>query len=87
MAGNLRDGVPNDFDSEGIVNSLGHNLIGTGGNDFGAIGDQVGSRTSPLNAGLDDLANNGGPTMTHSLLANSPALDAGASGVTYRLFG
>jgi hypothetical protein len=79
VAGNLRDGVPNDFDSEGIVNSLGHNLIGTGGNDFGAIGDQVGSRTSPLNAGLDDLANNGGPTMTHSLLANSPALDAGAS--------
>ena len=32
-------------------------------------------------AGLDSLANNGGPTLTHALLAGSPAIDAADNAV------
>jgi len=53
--------------------------------DFSLIGDTAGSGITVgtgniLNeiAGLAPLANNGGPTLTHALLANSPAIDAGA---------
>ena len=55
-----------------------YNLIGTGNatmsplNAFNQPGDQVG--VNPL---LGPLADNGGPTMTHALLAGSPAIDAG----------
>ena len=31
----------------------------------------------PINPQLGPLANNGGPTMTHALLATSPAIDKG----------
>ena len=64
----------------GTFTSQGHNLIGRdGGNGFsnGVNGDQVGTIASPLNPLLGPLANNGGPTMTHALLSNSTALDAG----------
>lgn len=58
--------------------SLGHNLIGTaGGNvnftqEFTATGDIT--NTLPL---LAPLADNGGPTLTHMPLPDSPAIDAG----------
>ena len=60
-------------------NSLGHNLIGNaeGITAFNVSGDQTGSTASPLDPHLGPLANNGGPTMTHALLTNSTALDAG----------
>lgn len=66
--------------------SRGNNLIGTpcvpgifscGGFTNGVNGDQVGTEEAPLNPRLGPLANNGGPTQTHALLPNSPALDAG----------
>jgi len=55
-------------------NSLGYNLIGAGGatSRFTADGDQIG-----VDALLSALAENGGPTQTHALLAGSPAFDAG----------
>jgi hypothetical protein len=40
-------------------------------------GNQVGTTATPLNAKLGALANNGGPTLTHALLAGSPALNKG----------
>jgi hypothetical protein len=40
------------------------------------------SDQNSANAGLAPLANNGGPTPTHALLANSDALDAGNAGGT-----
>ncbi|MCA9071652.1 MAG: cadherin repeat domain-containing protein, partial [Planctomycetaceae bacterium] len=43
------------------------------GNLFNKPGDLVG-----VNPRLDDLKDNGGPTPTHALLPDSPALDAGA---------
>ncbi len=59
--------------------SGGYNLIGS---DSGctvstATGDQIGSGTATLNAGLLPLADNGGTTLTHGLAADSPAVDAG----------
>jgi CSLREA domain-containing protein len=55
--------------------SLGYNLVGTGFgiSDFStANGDLIG--IAPM---LGPLADNGGPTMTHSPLADSPAIDTG----------
>src|SRR5262249_573524 len=59
------------------ITSLGYNLIGSGNylTEFNQPGDQTGV-TNPL---LGPLANNGGPTMTHALLAGSPAINAGDS--------
>ena len=67
------DGATNSFASGG------HNLIGFGNaatapmNVFFQIGDQAGV-ANPL---LGPLADHGGPTQTHGLLAGSPAIDAG----------
>ena len=55
-----------------------HNLFGLNGNS-GVSGFTPGATdiipTVGLNAILSPLANNGGPTLTHALPANSPALD------------
>jgi CSLREA domain-containing protein len=59
-----------------VSSSSSFNLIGTGGSGGltnGVNNNQVGV----ANPGLGPLANNGGPTQTHALLASSPALDAG----------
>jgi hypothetical protein len=64
----------------GAFTSNGHNLIsldeGSSGFIDGVLGDIVGSGT-PINAMLGALTNNGGPTLTCSLLFGSPAIDAG----------
>jgi hypothetical protein len=75
--GNTRSGtIPNDVGGqEAGYTSLGYNLIGEGGaiSQFDAPTDQTGV----TDALLGTLANNGGPTRTHALLAGSPAIDAG----------
>ncbi len=43
----------------------------------GTKSDQVGSGTSPFDPVLKTLANNGGPTPTHSARTGSPIIDAG----------
>jgi hypothetical protein len=55
------------------VNSLGHNLADDDSCGLNAPGDLVVS-----DAMLGPLADNGGPTKTHALLAGSPAIDAGS---------
>jgi predicted outer membrane repeat protein len=81
IAQNLVDLDGTGTDVSGIFTSGGHNLIGdgTGGTGFknGTKGDQVGTAVDPIDPGLDSLANNGGPTMTHALLAGSSAIDRG----------
>jgi hypothetical protein len=63
----------NIFNSSGTVVSLGYNLSSdAGGGVLIATGDQV--NTDPM---LGPLQDNGGPTLTHALLADSPAIDAG----------
>jgi hypothetical protein len=67
-------------DVNGIFVSQGHNLIGSGGGiGFvnGVNGDLVGTFLNPIDPKLGPLANNGGPTKTHALLAGSPAIDRG----------
>ena len=79
VAGNIDNkdisGDPLDF------NSGGNNLIGNSnaglGFTNGVNGDIVGTAASPIDPQLGPLQNNGGPTETHALLANSPAIDAG----------
>jgi CSLREA domain-containing protein len=68
LAGNT---APTDRDCGGSVESDGENVLGDGGFciDFNpGKQDQEGTNAAPL-------ANNGGTTSTHALLANSPALD------------
>jgi hypothetical protein len=63
------------------ITSNGYNLIGNrGAVTFIGTGDQSGGAGNPvLNPQLGPLANNGGQTPSHALLAGSAALDAGNS--------
>ena len=78
---------PNDKDLENTLFSAptfvsqGHNLIGNadGVSAFNGVGDQIGTTAAPLNPHLGPLADNGGLTLTHALLSNSTALDAGSN--------
>jgi CSLREA domain-containing protein len=78
-----RNGQPNSFGSDVSgpnINSQGYNLIGNadGASSFSAANvDKFGTTAAPLDPKLGPLADNGGPTLTHALLAGSPALDAG----------
>src|SRR5262249_48789336 len=59
----------------------GNNLIGkkdgSSGLTNGVNGDIVGTIAAPVNALLDSLATNGGPTQTMALLPGSPAINGG----------
>lgn len=75
VAGNS---APIDRDCSGSVLSDGHNILGDGGFciDFTPAKDDLeGTGAVPLNPKLGPLAENGGPTPTHALLAGSPAID------------
>jgi fibronectin-binding autotransporter adhesin len=59
--------------SSGTIFSQGYNLSSDNGSGFlTGTGDQI--NTDPQ---LGPLQNNGGPTFTHALLSNSPAINAG----------
>jgi uncharacterized repeat protein (TIGR01451 family)/CSLREA domain-containing protein len=62
------------FNSEGYVNSLGHNLESQNTCDFSAPGDII--NADPL---LQPLQDDGGATPTHALSPRSPAVDAADS--------
>ncbi len=70
-------------DAAGDFTSLGHNLVGSpaGLTGFanGVNGDVVGTAAAPADPRLGPLADNGGPTFTHALLAGSQAIDAGSN--------
>ncbi len=82
VAGNTVTGGSNP-DVSGDFTSVGNNLVGdgTGSTGFanGANGDLVGTAASPVDPLLGPLADNGGPTFTHALLAGSPAINAGSN--------
>ncbi len=64
--------------SEGILNSYGYNLIlDTGGCTINNI-QNFGTDIIGKDSLLGPLAENGGATLTHSLLTGSPAIDAGS---------
>ncbi len=88
MAGNFD--TPNNAGSGTIIPDVfgaftdnGNNLIGIdqGSSNFvnGTNGNIVGTFATPVNPQLTALANNGGTTQTHALIAGSPAIDAGTN--------
>jgi hypothetical protein len=86
IAGNTSDnaGTEDVQFVSGFVNSIfshnGYNLVGFG-NATGNF-NQAGDQTGVANPILGPLVNNGGPTLTHALLAGSPAIDTGSAGFT-----
>ncbi|NEO55452.1 MAG: DUF4347 domain-containing protein [Okeania sp. SIO3B5] len=76
VSGNINSDV-DSVENNNTLTSGDNNLIGTGNaiNDFNGDNDQTGI-TNPL---LGDLADNGGPTLTHLPLPDSPAIDAGSN--------
>ena len=63
-------------DCYGVVNDGGHNLVEDG--SCVTVGSNGNISGDPM---LGPLADNGGPTQTHALLAGSPALDAGDNAI------
>ncbi len=66
------NGMPNNCDAP--VSSQGYNLESANTCGFSAGGDKINA-----NPRLASLQNNGGSTLTHALLAGSPAIDAGTN--------
>ncbi len=58
-----------------IGDGTGSGLTNTNGNQVGKVAPNSGV----INPGLGALADNGGPTRTHALLAGSPAIDAASA--------
>lgn len=88
IAGNTdnRTGTNASPDCFGMLRTERNNLVGNAVNCMiedgfadGTPFDQVGTPTSPINPRLAALASNGGPTQTHALLFNSPAIDRGSA--------
>ena len=81
VALNLVDFTGTGPDVSGDFASQGHNLIGDPTDSTGFTnavnGDRVGTSANPIDPKLGPLANNGGRTKTHALLAGSPAIDHG----------
>jgi CSLREA domain-containing protein len=78
VALNLTDSTGTSPDVAGAFASQGHNLIGDGTGSTGFVGsDLVGTSLDAIDPLLGPLANNGGRTKTHKLLAGSPCIDAG----------
>ncbi len=76
VAGNTGGGGQIRVAGTAVTTSGGHNLV-SDNSLVGIAGDLLG--TAPM---LGPLANNGGPTMTHLLLAGSPAIDNGKNTLT-----
>ena len=78
VAGNT-SGSGTTRDLDGSFTSLDYNLIGTTTGSSISLGphDRFGNNTSVINAKFAGYGNNGGPTDTDALAADSPAVDAG----------
>ncbi|MEO1669309.1 MAG: choice-of-anchor Q domain-containing protein [Cyanobacteria bacterium J06631_2] len=72
----------NDINGSRILSS-GNNLIGNGENAGSFVnrinGDLVGTADEPLDPMLGELQDNGGNTLTHALLPESPAINRGSN--------
>jgi CSLREA domain-containing protein len=84
VAGNTVGGQPQDISTFTPWLAPQYSLIGTNdGSPLAASatpdanGNLIGTNAMPIDPMLGPLADNGGPTMTHALLAGSPATDAG----------
>ncbi|MEM8532907.1 MAG: choice-of-anchor Q domain-containing protein [Chloroflexota bacterium] len=80
-------------DCSGTIRTERYNIIGDGSNceieDGFATGtpfDQIGDADDPIDPRLFSLADNGGPTQTHALRSDSPAIDAARKASPGNLF-
>jgi CSLREA domain-containing protein len=81
VAGNSESSstTPSDITTQDVIGVTGSfNLIGPGGSG-GLMNGVDNNQVGVANPRLGPLANNGGTTLTHALLPNSPALDAGSN--------
>jgi CSLREA domain-containing protein len=81
VAQNSAPAGPDALIQQGFVSSS-FSLIGDGsgsGITNGVDGNKVGTAAAPIAARLGPLADNGGLTHTHALMAGSPAIDAGSA--------
>ncbi|MDB5336215.1 MAG: Calx-beta domain protein [Planctomycetaceae bacterium] len=78
VAGNLRNGIADNIAGSINPDQSRNNLFGPGSESF-VFPDMNGNidLNADDNIGLGPLSDNGGPTLTMPLLANSPAIDAG----------
>lgn len=75
ISGNIdKSGISVEPECFGPIDSLGNNLIETVSAGCSISGDTA-SNVTGQSALLGPLANNGGATLTHALLAGSPAID------------
>jgi parallel beta-helix repeat protein len=76
VAGNLRGMVPDDLAGN---TSMQYSLLGSqdGAHITDLGGNLVGTSATPIDPQFGELAANGGPTMTRTLLPGSPAINAG----------
>jgi hypothetical protein len=82
VAGNFRGtGTARDDLTGPVATASSYNLVGDGtdleGISNNVNGNQVGTFATPIDPKLGPLQNNGGPTATHALLSDSPALNRG----------
>jgi hypothetical protein len=79
--GNTLSGSANDVAASAATrySSLGNNLIGAAGENVDITQEFVDpiDQTGVTDGGLAPLADNGGPTLTHGLGSESPAIDHG----------
>jgi parallel beta-helix repeat protein len=68
-------------DINGSANFAKFNLIGETDGAFGVTdpSNKTGTKAVPLNPMIGSLNNNGGPTLTHALLAGSPCINTGSN--------
>lgn len=70
-------------DVAGTITSLGNSLVGINAGNSGAVdgvnSDIVGTFAFPVDPLLSELADHGGPTLSHRPLAASPAIDGGVN--------
>jgi fibronectin-binding autotransporter adhesin len=76
--GDIFGAVTGNANLIGNPTSAGGLVHGTGGNILGADDGAGGRRLIDVATVLAPLAFNGGPTMTHALVPNSPAINAGS---------
>ena len=74
--------APLGSDLAGSFMSRGYNLFETTDGATVTMDEGAGPDLSGTDPMLEELADNGGPTWTHALMAGSPAIDAGMTSLT-----
>ncbi len=76
IGNNSAGGVGDDFYNFGSILDVSYSLIETTNGNHGLV-DGTDNNIVGIDPLIKDLADNGGPTMTHALMAGSPALNRG----------